>query len=143
MELDDESLPPAVTEKFRAGFYVHVESMPFMLGKQPKDRPSQVLEPYLGVASRRTVVRATWQELIQMRIATELQIRRVLHLKAPKKLPKRSQYFISSHGLHLMLSRCDRAIQFYMENETARQGNPIFRRLRYNFSYNSLDKACD
>ena len=115
----------------------------FMRGKTDKDRASHVLQPYEGrfaVSGVSTVVLMTWHELIEVGVATELQIRRALNWKVSKKLPTRPQHFISSTGFLDMLLRCDRVYQYYNETEAERRA---YAELGFDFEYNSLASACD
>ena len=136
-------LPQAILDHFHCGFYVHVQSIPFMKDKSDSSRPSQVLRHYSGFPGDRTVVELCWHELISLGVANEEQVRRMLKLKFPKPLPQRMQHFISATGLYHMLMRCKRAIAYYQNLEIGHRSNVLLARMQFNFRYNSLAQARD
>ena len=138
-----QALHHKMVSMFSAKFYVHVESMRFISKKSATTRPSQVLRPYFGPDDRKWIVMFTWQELMSIGVATELQIRRALHSKPGKALSRRKQHFVASCVLFDMLMHCNLVRVFYGQQRLIRRSNFMFARFDSEHRYLALSKAIE
>ena len=66
LDVDTKLLHPDIRHHFSGGFYVHVESLPFLGSNTEDTKASQILRSYQGSPADKQVVVLTWQELIEL-----------------------------------------------------------------------------
>ena len=91
LDVDTKLLHPDIRHHFSGGFYVHVESLPFLGSNTEDTKASQILRSYQGSPADKQVVVLTWQELIELGIATQTQVRKILNLSASERIMNRKQ----------------------------------------------------